>query len=766
MRFVLVFWGFMLSGILLQAQYHDSKQANTVNAELFVEAPYICKKFDSMGNPASIPIAFIVHDALSFSSDVDLVSITVKAKPASANSFDGPVLFNNLSDDEFFSQILLKSSENTSISIQGFDDSAIQRSQSVTFKFTTDYNWYDPELTFETINKKWWYFVYNFPATCFAECGDTIDLEISLDQDWATDDVLYLRIIRTDDDFPTLDNWYRGDTHFHSMFTDNTAELGLPVDISPIMAAHLGLEWTCLTDHSCDYDNYGNSMHENWQLQRNLVLENNQQYDYFKMIHAVEMSVANSDEKTVHCLTYPSPEAPYSMPYPGDGGGDMSSTSVNINMLMDSLQLYGGFAYAAHPFAEGDALGFAVNGGVWNLGHTGFTPNGEPHSFAGTVICNNTAIESDIYTVSDITHFKPALRGGQILNMRNRLSENSSLDNPWDPFHNNSEESFVPVPETDALHYMYRFNQNREVYYFMLQQGLADAENDNAGFRKFFQIAGSDAHGSFNFSNTDFTMGVYGSVNDNAFGKFSTLVYCPDGMGENAENVLDALNKGRAVLSEGPIASISLDNFATNNSLLTGDDAVIGINQADDWILNYQWVSSGLYGDIEYIKLIVGTKDAITETLLDPDDNDIVLTDIINTCLGANYNSGYFFIAAELKTTKEPANEYDHMQGSFYAYTNPIWIQLEDNSFVASASLSGMLLYPNPAIDFITLACDDSDGDVFDVSIYNLSDELVYCENNQRNHTKIHIGNLKNGVYTVKLKSKRSVKKQKLIVLR
>ncbi|MFH2094301.1 MAG: hypothetical protein ABIJ16_01270 [Bacteroidota bacterium] len=91
----------------------------------------------------------------------------------------------------------------------------------------------------------------------------------------------------------------------------------------------------------------------------------------------MEMSVNNSAGNIVHALVYPDPADPYSLPYIADGGGDLFSTSLDIDMMLDSLEQYNGFCYAAHPFAEGDALSSLVNGSVWNICDSLYPLNGE-----------------------------------------------------------------------------------------------------------------------------------------------------------------------------------------------------------------------------------------------------------------------------------------------------------------------------------------------------------------------------------------------------
>lgn len=745
------------------AQQIPQKQSNTPSAELFADAPYICKKTDTNDNPASIPILFICHDGSAIGATIDLISIKVKAKAAGSGPFGEVISFSEMTNEDFLGNVVVASTENESLDIQSFDFDVIENSSTETFKFNDEMNIWIPPVYYEKIDGRWWYFVYNMPYESFDECGDTIDFEVYFDQDYATDDIIYLRVIRTDEAVPEMQGWYRGDTHYHSMFTDNLAEMGFPPDIVAYMAKTLSIDWITITDHSCDYDNYGQSMANNWTQLGNMVLANNQNDTAFKFIRGIEMSVNNSDDHIVHCLAYPSEEAPFSMPYLGDGGGDSFGTEIDLDGLFEELLNCGGFAYAAHPFAEGDALGVFVNGGSWNLGHPGFKQNGEAHTYSGTVICNDISLASDVYT-ADGMNLKPGLLGFEILNMRNRLSVADEMNNPWNAT-NDGTDAFGIIDTFDTYHYLYRYRQNLEVYFYMLQKALLFAESENINY-KIFQSAGSDAHGSFNYSNTDYSFGVTGSVTDNAIGKFSTLVYCPEGMGNNAENVLMALRNGRTILSEGPLVSIEVTNDALAENYYIGDDASVNYTDLLEWKLNYNYASSGLYGNVNYIKFIVGTKDYLFEFYADTTTDHIHLYDLIAGTLGDDYYNGMFFIMAEIRTSKPETPYIDPMGGFYYAYTNPIWIELYDNTQISEFGGMDSFIYPNPASDFIDLQLSDNDNDNYEVSIYGINNDLISKSKHNKSNPRIHLANLKDGVYTVKLKSARKVRKQKLVVVK
>ena len=69
--------------------------------------------------------------------------------------------------------------------------------------------------------------------------------------DWPDQD-FYLRVKLNAPPLPQIPNWYRGDIHYHSGYTDNPAERGYPLDVTKQAAIQAGMDWLLLTDHSTD----------------------------------------------------------------------------------------------------------------------------------------------------------------------------------------------------------------------------------------------------------------------------------------------------------------------------------------------------------------------------------------------------------------------------------------------------------------------------------------------------------------------------------
>ena len=57
--------------------------------------------------------------------------------------------------------------------------------------------------------------------------------------DWPDQD-FYLRVKLNAPPLPQIPNWYRGDIHYHSGYTDNPAERGYPLDVTKQAAIQAG----------------------------------------------------------------------------------------------------------------------------------------------------------------------------------------------------------------------------------------------------------------------------------------------------------------------------------------------------------------------------------------------------------------------------------------------------------------------------------------------------------------------------------------------
>jgi len=490
---------------------------------------------------------------------------------------------------------------------------------------------------------------------------DVIDVRVTFRlEDWPNQDS-YLKVRLHAPPVPEIAHWYRGDIHYHSAFTDNPAERGDPLSVTKQVALHSGLGWVVLTDHSTDLSS------EQFEAERRDVVALRDGRLVF--IRGEEITAASNQDTllpTIHVLALPSPGDPdQGFPDPEAGSdtaihsGDGSPTSPALP-LKDALRRIvaaGGFAYAAHPF---DPVSPLIRGGAWDLGLDFLAPGGR--------------------------RLQDGIAG---LEAWNRATT-ATADGARDPFclSRGSDPQSCFQPDAQADEYA-RLEKGIELGWRpLLLKGIeaSAASSDSPAF-KVFLAAGSDAHGDLNFEATldvlDFvgkpTRGLTGYAENNAFGKLSTVVYCPQGMGPRGENVLAALRAGRSVVSNGPLLIAGFDRNS-NGSLDDLEDVGIGGEISSSIralpALQISWVSSAEFGPLESLRLILGSGSAESsaEEISIPANLKLASGGLFALDLRSRLEhrrGGWLYVRLEARTRNSAGEE-------FRCYTNPIWMRLTD----------------------------------------------------------------------------------------
>jgi hypothetical protein len=669
--------------------FTQEKQGNTNAADIFADAPYRMLLQDNSANIQPIPVHIMVFDGDELGAAVDLMSIDIYIKNASDTEFGDILVFDTISDAQFEEMLIHRSVYDEVLDVQDFNNSEYSKSPEHSIIFTESSGTFSSN-EFVKINQNVWHFTFLIPPSVLENYEPIVDIKVYFNIDWATDDESYLRVFRYNEELPKLSNWYRGDTHYHTIFTQNLAEVGESLEATKYAGQKIGLDWQFATDHSCDYDNYGNNIEENWDILGDKIHELNTEDDSYIFIRGVEMSVTNSDDRVIHALTYPTASSIQSLGFYGDGKGDASATDVSSNELLDSLVENQGMCYAAHPFAEGDKLPDLISGGIWNLGDDTFLLNDEPYENTGTVICNDPSLPSDVFSDNPNYLLKPGLIGFQIWNLDSRLTtgDGDNFYDAWNISGNGSELS--PLDISENYNMINRLNQGFEVYLHIIRRGLIE-KTLNAGLEnwKAFMCAGSDAHGSFNFSNTDMIMGYSGDIEINALGRISTLAFCPEGMGNHGENILNAFQNGNLILSDGPIISMHLSDGSGDN-IIIGSDSVINQQQLQNLQLVYHIVTTEEFGDVTNAQLMIGTSETEYSYPLSVDEGEynINLESILNSVFNDEIpEDEYIYIRAELLTLKNfdsNADLYKRESENYQAFTNPIWLNIESPNSIES----------------------------------------------------------------------------------
>jgi len=476
---------------------------------------------------------------------------------------------------------------------------------------------------------------------------------------WPAQD-FYLRIRPNAPPLPRLADWYRGDMHYHSGFTDNPAERGYPLDVTKQAALHAGFDWLLLADHSTDL---------NAERFAQELLEARKYSDgRLVLIRGEELTLASDKPgllTTVHMVAMPSPDDPdKGFPNPADsadcviltGDGSVTSPALPVKDALARINAAGGSAYAAHPF---DPISPVMRGGSWDLDVDFLAPAGKS--------------------------LQPGLVGMEPWNRATM----ATADDARDPYclHRDADPAACFQPDKDANQYV-RLEKGIELGWRpLLLKGLQAGEaSANAPGFKVFLAAGSDAHGDFNYEATmdvvDFlgkpSRGLSGYAEDNALGKISTVVYAPAGMGPRGENILRALREGRSVLSNGPLLVAGFDRNA-NGSL--GDPEDVGPGQEISCPLKALpplqlcWVSSQEFGPLESVRLVVGSSsgESPPEEIPVPAPQGLasgalLLPFDLRPALGKNIGS-WCYVRLEARTRNSAGEE-------FRCYTNPIWVRL------------------------------------------------------------------------------------------
>ena len=505
------------------------------------------------------------------------------------------------------------------------------------------------------------------PANLGYGAGDAIQLKVSIyyRDDWFNyTETRYLRVHVGSGPFPWPDDWYGGDTHYHSMYTNNIAEFGAPVPAVKLTAVALGLHWVTVTDHSCDLDETGDGTYSyathQWEYTLQTPVGSQTFYrDVFahgsswgglgadvseldgpdcRLFRGVEINLASIDsdhyEQTLHCLFY----NPDYIPSPLCGAIGERPVSPLLPDGLDQMAAEG-LAYAAHPLndlgGEWGGIDWTVNGTTWG--------------------------DQDLTTALA----RETFRGLESFNTR-ETRYSSDQNNPWSDF-----DAGVPPDHP----YPAELLAGIAAWDELLRSHLA------LPVRKIFLAGGSDAHGDFNFASY---VSLDNYATDNAIGKVQTVVHVPGGYAPGnlppMSEILAAYRAGRSVVTDGPFLEIGIDNDGDGDWYDAGD-----LEIGSDGVLNpeicpplqLRWASLPEFGPATSVRLLIGQAGGTT-TLLDFDP----------TTAGEGYEGetgfdlsglglgGSYYLRAELLTADSDAGHR--------AYTNPVWVFFDPLADVAS----------------------------------------------------------------------------------
>ncbi|NOZ75092.1 MAG: hypothetical protein GXO90_06880, partial [FCB group bacterium] len=185
---------------------------------------------------------------------------------------------------------------------------------------------------------------------------------------------------------PGSDQFWWGDLHYHSNYTEDFVEFGASLPASKNACSALGLDFLAITDHSYDLDDLPGSWTETdpdlkrWQQSREEIAELNGS-GLPLLIPGEEVTSRNMDEKNVHTLVY---NLNRYIPGSGDGAerwlhrrSEYATREIASDLTDKELII------AAHPRVRPSRLEqILLNRGIWN------SPDGELSGIHGYQILN------------------------------------------------------------------------------------------------------------------------------------------------------------------------------------------------------------------------------------------------------------------------------------------------------------------------------------------------------------------------------------------
>ena len=114
------------------------------------------------------------------------------------------------------------------------------------------------------------------------------------------------------DTLPYPDNWYAGEPHYHSIYTNDQVEFGADISSTKILAKAMGLDWFFVTDHSYDLDDKEDNCTQNdpnlpkWEKMKKDCKQNDDAD--FRVIAGEEVSIGNHKKENVHMLVINNPK--------------------------------------------------------------------------------------------------------------------------------------------------------------------------------------------------------------------------------------------------------------------------------------------------------------------------------------------------------------------------------------------------------------------------------------------------------------------------
>jgi hypothetical protein len=456
--------------------------------------------------------------------------------------------------------------------------------------------------------------------------------------------------------------WFYGDTHYHSAYTNDIKEIGNPVPETCVAARAVGLDWLVITDHSCDLDDVDPdvSPEQRWDRLKAELIDPQVSNAQFRCILGEEINLLGKGENFIHLLAIGGMDRMIEGAFLPDEGGFMTEVfQESIKSWLKKVAKSGGYSDkeaqrmfgTVHPFERVIAM----------------LPE-ETLLFAAHPFQMAQPPPPGKWNSEDLVH--PRLTGFEFWNARTRRSARMTLD----PYASDDWGDPQKLIKNDQGRIRKVKAWADGAWDLVLRKGLQNWRTADAlpALRPVF-LAGTDAHGSFNYSiglSWDYRRRLI--VDDDALGKVRTVVYLSDEytniIPPEAE-LLSAIRKGSCVVTDGPILAFTLAQHGTSAHM----GEVLTVAGDEDILMNIQAFSTPELGPVDQVELVTCFRPGRK-----PDKTIIKRGERVTLDLAGN--QGYCRLFAQ---SEGPDGQL------FCCFTNPTWVRIPDgyaNHLVASFS--------------------------------------------------------------------------------
>jgi len=582
------------------------------------------------------------------------------------------------------------------------------------------------ENAFTASDTRFWYRIYRLPIAHFNKINDFNLIRVNLDRSWADDrgpdiqpqnsawgaikdpmnndpldnatwvtdgDYWYCRVYRSSHALPNIDagHWFYGDTHVHTVYTDNSAEIGSPIDATADAAEAIGLSWLAVTDHSNDLDSDEDA--ENFKdglphppFDRPQPQSTTAKWADFlgevaKVNAAGRVAMIVGAEVNFVILQADFPQVP-------------------DDIFAHTLVL--GLESVVVPIPGEGQDGMSLISPIGKSAEEGASGNIPP---SNTSVYNASRLYGDTLAMWELLDMLQSAHPGCAVFLAHPYKEFSPGSASWsfllqrNPWHQTTNGDFVYEPGVSAsyAHPLFKGFQiwngqpgygngigkdDTQVLEGMLKYDSI-LQQDLIGFdptRKLFIIGGSDAHGDF-CSHTSrgelYNWDILQKRRDltNVLGKVRTAVYIPNGQ-ITPQSALDALIQGRAVVTNGPMAVFGVVH--SGQTFLPGDHLTVPRSQLKGMKIAIRWATTPEFGPYTTIglKAIGPTTIKTPITINNPANTGTRVVTIQSTLPG--YTGWY---ALRLEATTDPSQalfQEPQLTYPYRCYTNPIWLNITE----------------------------------------------------------------------------------------